>query len=446
MTGTLTIDAAGRALNLTAGNLKVIGSIEVGTSTTLASGTNAIALGLGARATGNNSVSLGSGNTASSDYTFAAGNGCLASQNGAIALGGAAWATNQYSTAMGFNTSAGGMYSMVAGNMARTGYGGSFVWADSTAAYFTGTGPNQFLIRASNGVGINTASPGRFTVCTKEGAVPSIYVKLDGNVGIGTADPTGRFTVCTKEGATPSFFVKSDGNVGIGTTSPGYALDVNGDVNVASGKKYKINGTNLAASDVGAEPAITTLSVSKGGTGTGTLTGMLKGNATSAVSAINGTANYIPKWSDANTISGTSLIYDDSTNVGIGTMAPSQKLDVNGNVNITGNLTVTGSISATNITEKREVKAWVVFNGGSAVISDSYNVTSVSRTSAGVYVINWTTPFATANYALSGMANNGVMYEYSIATGSADIRVLDNDFSGAMRDSNYVSVIAIGDQ
>jgi len=40
------------------------------------------------------------------------------------------------------------------------------------------------------------------------------------------------------------------GNVGIGTTSPAYKLDVNGDINIPTGSKYKINGADLSASDI----------------------------------------------------------------------------------------------------------------------------------------------------------------------------------------------------
>ena len=60
------------------------------------------------------------------------------------------------------------------------------------------------------------------------------------------------------------------------------------------------------------EPTITTLPVTKGGTGASTLTAnyLLKGNGTSAVSA--------------------SVVYDDGTNVGIGTSSPGTLLDVNG--------------------------------------------------------------------------------------------------------------------
>jgi hypothetical protein len=45
----------------------------------------------------------------------------------------------------------------------------------------------------------------------------------------------------------------------------------------------------------------------------------------------SGTLNYVPKWTSASAI-GNSLIYDDGTNIGIGTTTPSRKLDVNGDV------------------------------------------------------------------------------------------------------------------
>ncbi|MFN8299699.1 MAG: hypothetical protein U0T75_11375 [Chitinophagales bacterium] len=44
---------------------------------------------------------------------------------------------------------------------------------------------------------------------------------------------------------------------------------------------------------------------------------------------INGTTNYVPKFTGANSI-GNSQIYDNATNVGIGTTSPAYKLDVQG--------------------------------------------------------------------------------------------------------------------
>ena len=39
--------------------------------------------------------------------------------------------------------------------------------------------------------------------------------------------------------------LQSNGRLGIGTASPSYLLDVNGDVNVASGQAYYLNGNKL---------------------------------------------------------------------------------------------------------------------------------------------------------------------------------------------------------
>lgn len=47
------------------------------------------------------------------------------------------------------------------------------------------------------------------------------------------------------------------------------------------------------------------------------------------------------------------------------------------------------------------VKVWAVFDGASATIQDAFNVSSVSRSSAGVYLVNFIKPFATGFYSPS---------------------------------------------
>ncbi len=61
--------------------------------------------------------------------------------------------------------------------------------------------------------------------------------------------------------------------------------------------------------------------------------------AWSAISGIegSGTANYISKWIN-NSILGNSLIYDDGTNVGIGTSNPTLELDVSGSIHASSNI------------------------------------------------------------------------------------------------------------
>jgi hypothetical protein len=59
----------------------------------------------------------------------------------------------------GSNNRALGNNSFAAGQRARAHHDSTFVWADNTNADFASTGANQFLIRASGGVGIGTNAP-----------------------------------------------------------------------------------------------------------------------------------------------------------------------------------------------------------------------------------------------------------------------------------------------
>lgn len=77
----------------------------------------------------------------------------------------------------------------------------------------------------------------------------------------------------------------------------------------------------------------------------GAFTGSFSGTATSASYALTasniqgGTANYIPIW-NTNTSLSSSVLYQSSGNVGIGTTSPSYKLDVNGDGRFNGGLTL----------------------------------------------------------------------------------------------------------
>ena len=77
--------------------------------------------------------------------------------------------------------------------------------------------------------------------------------RLGKSIATAAASKT-RLEIALSDGAynTSNFVmtIQSDGKVGIGKTNPGVALDVNGDINISSNKKYKINGSDLSYNDL----------------------------------------------------------------------------------------------------------------------------------------------------------------------------------------------------
>jgi hypothetical protein len=92
----------------------------------------------------------------------AGGEGNTIQANGThAAIGGGYQNTAGYLATVpgGILNAAAGHNSFAAGYRAKALHQGSFVWADATDADFASTGNNQFLIRASGGVGIGTPNP-----------------------------------------------------------------------------------------------------------------------------------------------------------------------------------------------------------------------------------------------------------------------------------------------
>ena len=219
-------------------------------------------------------------------------------QSATISGGYSNEATGKWATVPGgYDNTAQGNFSFAAGRKARANHGGCFVWADSTDGDFTSTGANQFLIRASGGVGIGTTSPSSETKLHVQATSDNFGVLVDGGgtsgSEIGLHAATSKFASLVKNayftsswqrfdessgaflqeiapggdvffkvaGAatnpiswTNALTIQVDGDVGIGTTNPGYKLDVNGDINVAGSYNIKKGGVNYDHPDYVFEP------------------------------------------------------------------------------------------------------------------------------------------------------------------------------------------------
>src|SRR3989344_6335211 len=185
-------------------------------------------------------------------------------------------------------------------------------------------------------------------------APPEGNVAAPINIGSTAQDKTGWLTFQGGGTRGDTYLATQNGNVGIGTTGPTQKLDVIGYVRGETGLCI---GTDCRTSwPSGGGEDITGIA-----TGTGILGGGTSGDVTisadtlylqrrvsgtcaagSSIRVISstgpvtcetddvgsgsgGTANYVSKWTAASTLR-NSLIFDNGTNVGIGTAAPTQRL------------------------------------------------------------------------------------------------------------------------
>ncbi len=152
--GTLRIDSANHRVEIgtnqqvgSSGGLVVQGPVNLGRDNQVDSNSFSVAMGENSKALGDDSIAMG----------------VAAQANGfsSIAMGHNTAANGFSSTAMGSGTTAAGDFSLAAGSGASANHPGTFVWADYIVpgADFASTGSNQFLIRASGGVGIGKNNP-----------------------------------------------------------------------------------------------------------------------------------------------------------------------------------------------------------------------------------------------------------------------------------------------
>jgi hypothetical protein len=173
-------------------------------------------------------VSGGRHNTASGDHAAVSGGveNEASGESAAVSGGASNRAGGDYSTILGgFQNLASAQFSLAAGRRAKAINEGSFVWGDLTESDFTSTKDNSFIVRATGGVGLGTASPTNQL---------SVYGSADisGMLGVGTANPTAKLDVngtVKATGVDVSGTVKSTGLQITSGASPGRVLTSDAD-------------------------------------------------------------------------------------------------------------------------------------------------------------------------------------------------------------------------
>ena len=110
----------------------------------------------------------------------------------------------------------------------------------------------------------------------------------------------------------------------------------------------------------------------------------------------------------------------------------------------------TNSTSSTNCIQG-SAKAWVRFTGSTGAIAGSYNVSSITRTGAGQWTVNFTNAMANANYSVVGGNSGAGGYGYVMMNQTASSEVAPsttnfkmtviNSSASAFVDSAYTSAV-----
>ena len=107
------------------------------------------------------------------------------------------------------------------------------------------------------------------------------------------------------------------------------------------------------------------------------------------------------------------------------------------------------AIGTGGINQARIAKAWVNFNGtGTVAIRSSYNVSSITDSGAGTYVVNLSTATADANYSVAGsVAGSGIVVmktNQSVTRTTSACPVYSLNASNAPTDGEFVEVQIFG--
>jgi hypothetical protein len=284
--------------NIVGGSFGVVGggfNNLAGGGSTIGGGANNLANG------GNSTIAGGQSNQAGGGGSTIGGGSSNIAQGGDATIGG-----GLQNFAGGFGTTVGGGFnnfadgsqstvpggilnraegdfSFAAGQRAKAAHTGAFVWSDSTTSdfdFFASTAPDQFLINAAGGVGINTNAPtARLHVAGSSSSVAAPITALESSgsqvplafksggaeLARVRADSTGNLVMATVGGSsrdilfragddsiTDLFIDSGASRVGVGTVSPTAKLDVNGTLRVrtlgSGGTAACFNSSNVISS------------------------------------------------------------------------------------------------------------------------------------------------------------------------------------------------------
>jgi hypothetical protein len=303
---------------------------------------------------------------------------------------------------------------------------GAFTLLAARGTFSSSGSSDTFGITHSSGSGIALN-------ITKGGNGEGLYInKTSGSGNAATIIGTLNATTLVKSGGTSSQFLKADGSVDSTSYGTGSVTSV--------GLSSATSGVTIGSTPITTSGTITLAIATASGSQQGLLSSTdwttfnNKQNALTNPVTGTGTTNYLPKFTGTSTI-GNSQIFDNGTNVGIGTASPNAKLDIG-----SGDIYVRTGIVASNRFDTYNGGATQMFFGYPASGSVAFNngsdrliLTNDGNLGLGVSPGTWG-----SSWRALEMKNGVSLWSYIGAGGSFPIMQLSTNATDVSGTTKYV--------